>query len=56
MTRARRNLALISSVRSAVIGALSKRLVIVRVVSCGTSITAGNVPTLRFPQQAATSG
>jgi hypothetical protein len=35
---------------------LRSRLVIVRVVSCGTSMTAGNVPTLRLPQQLATSG
>ena len=35
---------------------LSSRLVTVRVVSCGTSITAGKAPTLSWPQQAATSG
>jgi len=31
---------------------LSSRLVTVRMVSCGTSITAGKVPTLSWPQQA----
>ena len=35
---------------------LSSRLVTVRVVSCGTSITAGKAPTLSRPQQLATSG
>ena len=35
---------------------LSSRLVTVRVVSCGTSMTAGKVPTLRALQQLATSG
>jgi hypothetical protein len=35
---------------------LTKRLTIVRVVSCGTSITAGNAPILSLPQQLATSG
>jgi hypothetical protein len=34
----------------------SSRLVTARVVSCGTSITAGNVPTLKRAQQAAASG
>jgi 3-oxoadipate enol-lactonase len=32
----------------------SRRLVTHRVVSCGTSMTAGNVPTLRLPQKSAT--
>ncbi len=34
----------------------SSRLTTVRVVSCGTSITAGKAPTLRLVQQLATSG
>ena len=35
---------------------LSSRLVTVRVVSCGTSSTAGNAPTPSWAQHAATSG
>ena len=34
----------------------SSRLATARVVSCGTSSTAGKVPTLSRPQQLATSG